>query len=56
VIEVDPDFSYRSLFATFDASQALDPAKQAHARLLDSPYILFTQIPTTRGVRYREHH
>jgi|TARA_B100000809_G_C14678016_1_gene365780 hypothetical protein len=43
VIGVDPDFFYRSFFATFDPPQALDLAKQAPARLLDSAYILFTQ-------------
>ena len=43
VVEVDPDHFYRSFFAGFDHPQALDLAKEAHARLLDSPYILFTQ-------------
>lgn len=43
VVKVDPDYLYRSFFANFAEPQGLDLARQAHARLLDSPYILFAQ-------------
>ena len=43
VVEVDPDHFYRSFFADFAGPQGLDLVRPAHARLLDSPYILFTQ-------------
>jgi len=45
IVEVDPDFFYRSFF---DQLTSKDPAgaaliQQAHAEILDSPYILFVR-------------
>ena len=48
VVEVDPDHFYRSFFEQYpsDSVQSASLIQQAHAQILDSPYILFVRTIT----------